>query len=190
MLTRGDDVCIIKKLSENGAPKRARRRSKKLQKTLKKVLKSGWQRKGIMLKYNSCDESAQHKDLENWTISKVCLKDPLSSHEKWHNKSNLRMNKSKSLCSPEQEFKLRVWSWLRTNAGGAPNTCKSNGVYYLEPFGVTNFKLSGGRVSNTWVICLCEGDNIWKRMLIPHNVFFPHERNTKDLSHKDELAAD
>ena len=23
---------------------------------------------------------------------------------------------------------LRVWSWLRTNAGGAPNTCKSNGV--------------------------------------------------------------
>ena len=23
---------------------------------------------------------------------------------------------------------LRVWSWLRTNAGGVPNTCKSNGV--------------------------------------------------------------
>ena len=24
------------------------------------------------------------------------------------------------------KIKLRVWSWLRTNAGGAPNTCKSN----------------------------------------------------------------
>ena len=24
-------------------------------------------------------------------------------------------------------FNLRVWSWLRTNAGGRPNTCKSNG---------------------------------------------------------------
>ena len=24
---------------------------------------------------------------------------------------------------------LRVWSWLRTNAGGVPNTCKSNGVF-------------------------------------------------------------
>ena len=23
---------------------------------------------------------------------------------------------------------LRVWSWLRTNAGGVPNTCKSNGA--------------------------------------------------------------
>ena len=23
-------------------------------------------------------------------------------------------------------FNLRVWSWLRTNAGGMPNTCKSN----------------------------------------------------------------
>ena len=24
---------------------------------------------------------------------------------------------------------LRVWSWLRMNAGGVPNTCKSNGVF-------------------------------------------------------------
>jgi len=23
----------------------------------------------------------------------------------------------------------RVWSWLRTNAGGVLNTCKSNGVH-------------------------------------------------------------
>ena len=29
---------------------------------------------------------------------------------------------------------LRVWSWLRTNAGGVPNTCKSNGV---SPSGLT-----------------------------------------------------
>ena len=25
------------------------------------------------------------------------------------------------------KFKWRVWSWLRLNAGGRPNTCKSNG---------------------------------------------------------------
>jgi len=25
----------------------------------------------------------------------------------------------------------RVWSWLRTNAGGMPNTCKSNGPYQI-----------------------------------------------------------
>ena len=25
-----------------------------------------------------------------------------------------------------QNFNMRVWSWLRMNAGGVPNTCKSN----------------------------------------------------------------
>ena len=28
----------------------------------------------------------------------------------------------------------RVWSWLRMNAGGVPNTCKSNGVVSLRRF--------------------------------------------------------
>ena len=27
---------------------------------------------------------------------------------------------------------LRVWSWLRMNAGGVPNTCKSSGIYLNE----------------------------------------------------------
>ena len=41
---------------------------------------------------------------------------------------------------------LRVWSWLRTNAGGRPNTCKSNEKLI---FGLMD---SGGRVSNAWVL--------------------------------------
>ena len=28
--------------------------------------------------------------------------------------------------------------------------------------------ISGGRVSNAWVTCLWEGNNTWKRVLIPH----------------------
>ena len=39
-----------------------------------------------------------------------------------------------------KKFYWRVWSWLRTNAGGMPNTCKSNGDYFGN--------LSGERVSN------------------------------------------
>ena len=27
---------------------------------------------------------------------------------------------------PEKTLLTRVWSWLRMNAGGVPNTCKSN----------------------------------------------------------------
>ena len=39
----------------------------------------------------------------------------------------------------------RVWSWLRTNAGGVLNTCKSNGMILKLAFRES----SGKRVSNT-----------------------------------------
>ena len=68
----------------------------------------------------------------------------------------------------KQTFYLRVWSWLRMNAGGVLNTCKSNGPEELAP------KVSGGRVSNAWVTCLIQGDNSWKRLLIPHNTIVSH----------------
>ena len=51
-------------------------------------------------------------------------------------------------------------------------------------------QLSGGRVSNAWATCPCVGDNVWKRTLIPHNVFGLHGLNTKDLLRKDGLASD
>ena len=35
-------------------------------------------------------------------------------------------NSRKSAQKPKQFFLWRVWSWLRVNAGGVPNTCKSN----------------------------------------------------------------
>ena len=66
------------------------------------------------------------------------------------------------------------------NAGGVHNTFKSNGA--AMP--------SGGRVSNAWATCLCEGDNSRKQLLIPHEVFESHGLNTKDLSHTDGLASD
>ena len=48
------------------------------------------------------------------------------------------------------------------NAGGVPNTCKSNGVLAIA--------LSGERVSNALVTCPEEGDNSPKGLLIPHMV--------------------
>ena len=38
--------------------------------------------------------------------------------------------------------------------------CKSNEAVAML--------LSGGRVSNTWIICLLPGNNDWKRSLIPN----------------------
>ena len=68
---------------------------------------------------------------------------------------------------------MRVRSWLRMNAGGVPNTCKSNGMRIgkLRPEDTLS---SGGRVSNTWVTCLMEGDNREKSLLIPHKHTVPH----------------
>ena len=37
------------------------------------------------------------------------------------------LNHIETAAEPPVEFERRVRSWLRMNAGGAPNTCKSNG---------------------------------------------------------------
>ena len=61
------------------------------------------------------------------------------------------------------------------NAGGVLNTCKSNEAYSYDPFGVTTIRLSGGRVSNAWITYLIQGDNSWKRLLIPHKRTASHD---------------
>ena len=61
--------------------------------------------------------------------------------------------------------------WLRTNAGGALNTCKSNGNSAMSS--------SGERVSNTWTTYLQDGDNIPKGMLIPNKAADSHESVVK-----------
>ena len=72
------------------------------------------------------------------------------------------------------------------NAGGVPNTCKSSGGYReLAPD-----NLSGGRVRNTWVICPLQRDNVKKLTLIPHKLPAWHRAERKDLSAKEEPAAD
>ena len=45
----------------------------------------------------------------------------------------------------------------------------------------SDFKLSGGRVSNAWVTCPVQGDNGWKRPLKPHNIGIPHDVPVKYL---------
>ena len=48
---------------------------------------------------------------------------------------------------------------------------------------------TGARVSNTYAICLQQGDNPEKSGLIPHNVFSLHEGETKEISVADEHAS-
>ena len=74
----------------------------------------------------------QRLTFENWTkkTNQMC-RDFIRLNEettisyllKRYNKSVIKMSFSKLM---KIQFFMRVWSWLRTNAGGVPNTCKSN----------------------------------------------------------------
>ena len=72
------------------------------------------------------------------------------------------------------------------NAGGVLNTCKSNGPE--EELALN--QVSGGRVSNAWVTCLVQGDNSWKRLLIPHKPTIPHGIVRKAKTVQDGPASD
>ena len=61
----------------------------------------------------------------------------------------------------------RVWSWLRINASGRPNTCKSRGSGWSAS---VLLPATGGRVRNAYATCLQQGDNPKKFGLIPHNI--------------------
>ena len=37
---------------------------------------------------------------------------------------------------PDKHLNMRVWSWLRMNAGGVLNTCKSNEALKADYFGL------------------------------------------------------
>ena len=76
------------------------------------------------------------------------------------------------------------------NAGGVPNTCKSNEAIRDEAFGLSLYRLSGERVSNVWRTYLGQGDNVEKSALIPHNLFDLHESKSKALAVLDGSASD
>ena len=60
----------------------------------------------------------------------------------------------------------RVWSWLRMNASGRLNTCKSRGsIRVAIPEMAT-----GARVRNAYATYPLQGDNTEKSVLIPHNI--------------------
>ena len=54
---------------------------------------------------------------------------------------------AKQLFWPNQTLYQRVWSWLRMNAGGVLNTCKSNEALSLD----SSDEGDGDLVADGWV---------------------------------------
>ena len=84
-----------------------------------------------------------------------CIVSFMSSKQTWF-----------SIYSRTQQLNWRVWFWLRLNAGGMPNTCKSNGNDESLLSG-DEWRTGEYRVG----IYLVAGDNSGKLELIPHNPF-------------------
>ena len=75
----------------------------------------------------------------------------------------------------------RVWSWLRMNASGRLNTCKSRGMVAIPE--------TGKRVRNTYRTYLYLGHSPEKSGLTPHNIFEWHHLDIKNLLGKDGCAS-
>ena len=69
------------------------------------------------------------------------------------------------------------------NAGGVPNTCKSNEVPLMKVRWSRGIP-SGGRVSNAWVTCLLEVNNREKSLLIHHMLTVSHDTVRKEFRQK------
>ena len=127
----------------------------------------------------------------NWVLASSEHTEPWKRYRKERSAINKTVIPKSELEDQETDLRDkglngRVWSWLRTNAGGVPNTCKSSGdMRELAPE-----CFSGGRVSNAWATFLSVGNNTGKPVLIPHETTMSHDIGVKDLLLRGGLASD
>ena len=67
------------------------------------------------------------RTLSDDTVSASLFEGYTVTFKLWSSYSLIRNNVQGSCQEALMLFNLRVWSWLRTNAGGRPHTCKSSG---------------------------------------------------------------
>ena len=78
---------------------------------------------------------------------------------------------NKSQIGSSIKLYWRVWSWLRTNAGGMPNTCKSNGefltlrIFSVTPSGESEAFTTPLKYDNTYRRETLKGFQCWKLLV-------------------------
>ena len=116
---------------------------------LQKLEKSSWQGGRCVLEWKSspsggrsvpCKLNNVRQTITPWTIINGLFKRFWTNNSQRKFLSNIARSKlfKNLIWALLWEFRynfLRVWSWLRTNAGGVPNTCKSNGAILEDPSG-------------------------------------------------------
>ena len=123
-------------------------------------------------------------DVRNCQMSKANPYDSFPSRKRLlhSNGSDRRYSRPDGLIRAQIYFGRRVRSWLRMNAGGAPNTCKSNGTPPRR-------EASGERLSNTWRTCPLLGDSRGKPRVTPDDPGAAHAAPGKSPEGGDGSAA-
>ena len=92
-----------------------------------------WQGFIILLRYKTLRRRKASNKLVLWKLNKVSQ----CAGSIFESKQISEVNSQAIIWSRLKRliFKMRVWSWLRTNAGGVPNTCKSSELNSRIPSG-------------------------------------------------------
>ena len=147
-------------------------------KEIKKVLDK---RKWIW--YNKwADYSNLTKNIDNWTVRNLERFWESIRTLQWKLKTFKTVNSDSIWMNELAKFNLTEINFLTwefdPGSGWTLAACLTHASrtkhFIWFPSGLIILWLSGGRVSNAWVTCLVQGDNSWKRLLIPHKRTVPH----------------
>ena len=120
-------------------------------------------------------DSVWMKSQFNWTGYSKDDGSPLKNGMCSHLKSATRMGSHREVIFFENNF--RTWEF-DPGSGWTLAACLTHAsrtkhsIWFSSEMKI--LWLSGGRVSNAWVTCLIQGDNSWKRLLIPHKRTVSH----------------
>ena len=140
-------------------------------------------------KINKLSQESKTKNIDNWTVRNLERFWESIRTLQWKLKTFKTVNSDSIWMNELAKFNLTEINFLTwefdPGSGWTLAACLTHASrtkhFIWFPSGLIILWLSGGRVSNAWVTCLVQGDNSWKRLLIPHKRTASHDAVWKTL---------
>ena len=128
-------------------------------------------------------QESKTKNIDNWTVRNLERFWESIRTLQWKLKTFKTVNSDSIWMNELAKFNLTEINFLTwefdPGSGWTLAACLTHASrtkhFIWFPSGLIILWLSGGRVSNAWVTCLVQGDNSWKRLLIPHKRTASHD---------------
>ena len=132
---------------------------------------------------NKLSQESKTKNIDNWTVRNLERFWESIRTLQWKLKTFKTVNSDSIWMNELAKFNLTEINFLTwefdPGSGWTLAACLTHASrtkhFIWFPSGLIILWLSGGRVSNAWVTCLVQGDNSWKRLLIPHKRTASHD---------------